>query len=554
MSEQQREKPKLTEEEKKKLKEEAKNAKAQKKAERLAARQQQQQASTKVEVTWDEVENGSKMFGTYPLIQSTRFSHFSFVDMGDLSANDDGKEVAIRARIHTIRGKGKSCFLLLRQGIYFVQAVLFQTEATPEGMVKYVSKLSKETIVDIVARVSKVQGEISSATQKDIELKIIKCYAVSQSAVLPLLVEDAMRGGAHDDEEIDRQNAAAEQLGSSDKKTTDLPKTIGQENRLNNRVIDMRAPAQLAVFKIQSAMGRFFREFLYANNFTEIHTPKLISAASEGGADVFEVKYFGGKAFLAQSPQLYKQMAVNGDLMRVFEIGPVFRAENSQTHRHLTEFVGLDLEMAINSHYSEVLDLIDQMFIYIFNNIEKHFAKELATIQTQYPFEPLVYNKEKNLRMKYPEAVQLLRENGVEIDDLGDIDTPTEKLLGKLVKQKYNTDLYFLEKYPMSARPFYTMPCPDDPRYSNSYDIFLRGEEISSGAQRIHDPDLLLQKAREKNVDLTPIMAYVDAFKYGAYPHAGCGIGLERIVMLYLGIGNVRKTSMFPRDPKRLTP
>jgi aspartyl/asparaginyl-tRNA synthetase len=156
--------------------------------------------------------------------------------------------------------------------------------------------------------------------------------------------------------------------------------------------------------------------------------------------------------------------------------------------------------------------------------------------------------------MKYPEAVQLLRENGVEIDDLGDIDTPTEKLLGKLVKQKYNTDLYFLEKYPMSARPFYTMPCPDDPRYSNSYDIFLRGEEISSGAQRIHDPDLLLQKAREKNVDLTPIMAYVDAFKYGAYPHAGCGIGLERIVMLYLGIGNVRKTSMFPPDPKRLTP
>jgi len=210
--------------------------------------------------------------------------------------------------------------------------------------------------------------------------------------------------------------------------------------------------------------------------------------------------------------------------------------------------------MAIASHYSEALDLMDQMFIHIFNNMESKFAKELDTIHSQYPFERLVYNKEKNLRLTYPEAIQLLREDGMEIEDLGDIDTPTEKRLGRLVKAKYNTDFYFLEKYPMAFRPFYTMPCPEDPRYSNSYDIFLRGEEISSGAQRIHDSELLVEKAKEKGVDMAPLQAYVDAFKYGAFPHAGCGIGLERIVMLYLGIGNVRKTSMFPRDPNRLTP
>lgn len=546
-------KQKLSAEEKKKRAEEAKNAKAQKKAERLLARQQRESGPS-ANVTFEEVLNGSKLFGDYPLVQSQvsqpiTGSH-EMTSIGALNAAEqDGKIVTLRARIHTVRGKGKSAFLLLRQGIFSVQATFFQTNETPEGMAKYISKLSKETVVDVTAKVVKVQELIQSATQKDVELSIIKLFTVSHAlSSLPLLVEDAMRGGAHDDEAIDQQDA------NTTSSSSDLPRTIGQENRLNNRVIDMRAPAQLAVFKLQSAMGRFFREYLYTQDFVEIHTPKLIGAASEGGADVFEVKYFGGKAYLAQSPQLYKQMAVTGDLMRVFEIGPVFRAEKSNTHRHLTEFVGLDLEMAIQNHYSEVLDVIDQMFIYIFDNIETRFAKELETIQTQYPFEPLKYNKEKNLRLKYPEAVAMLREDGIEIGDFDDLDTPTEKRLGALVKAKYDTDFYFLEKYPMNARPFYTMPCPDDERYSNSYDIFLRGEEISSGAQRIHDSELLIKKATEKGVDMAPLQAYVDAFKYGAYPHAGCGIGLERIVMLYLAIGNVRKTSMFPRDPRRLTP
>jgi len=319
-------------------------------------------------------------------------------------------------------------------------------------------------------------------------------------------------------------------------------------------VIDMRAPANLAIFKIQSHIGHYFREFLHGQEFYEIHTPKLIATASEGGADVFSVKYFGGTAYLAQSPQLYKQMAVQGDLMRVYEIGPVFRAEKSFTHRHLTEFVGADLEMTINAHYSETLDVLDAMFIHIFDSIQTKHKKELEIISQQYPFTPLLFDKKKNLRLTYLQATKLLQEDGEKIGDYDDMGTPQEKRLGRIVKEKFKTDFYIVDKFPLALRPFYTMPCPSDKQLSNSYDLFLRGEEIASGAQRIHESELLLERAKELKVDLEPIKPYVECFRYGAFPHAGAGIGLERSCMLFLGLHNIRKASMFPRDPKRITP
>ena len=199
--------------------------------------------------------------------------------------------------------------------------------------------------------------------------------------------------------------------------------------------------------------------------------------------------------------------------------------------------------------------MLNELFVFIFENIKKSCATELETINQLYPFEPITYETgTKNLILKYPEAISMLREAGVKIGDFDDLGTQDEKLLGKLVKQKYNTDFYMLERYPLGARPFYTMPCPDDKNYSNSYDLFLRGEEIASGAQRVHNANFLLDQATAKKVDLKPLQAYVDCFKYGAWPHGGAGIGLERVTMLYLGIGNVRKVSMFPRDPNRLTP
>jgi aspartyl-tRNA synthetase len=289
------------------------------------------------------------------------------------------------------------------------------------------------------------------------------------------------------------------------------------------------------------------------NDFVEIHSPKLIGGSSEGGANVFKLKYFNQDACLAQSPQLYKQMALCGDLQRVFEIGPVFRAEDSNTNRHLCEFTGLDMEMEFKNHYFEVLDVLGEMLCFLFNEIKSRHARELSVINDQYPFEefkcaiPVV-------KLHFKEGVQMLKEAGIEQDPLDDLDTANEKTLGALVRAKYDTDFYMLYGYPEAARPFYTMLDPHDPNYTNSYDFFMRGEEITSGAQRIHEPALLAERAKAKGIAVETIQDYIDAFKYGAPTHGGAGFGLERIVKFYCNLHNIRKASLFPRDPKRLTP
>jgi aspartyl/asparaginyl-tRNA synthetase len=260
-----------------------------------------------------------------------------------------------------------------------------------------------------------------------------------------------------------------------------------------------------------------------------------------------------GPGCLAQSPQLYKQMAICADLERVFEIGPVFRAEDSHTHRHLCEFTGLDMEMQIYEHYFEVLDVLDTLFDTMFDGLSKDNAELVSTVFTQYPQEPFQY-LQKSLRLTFAEGIAMLHEAGVMVDPMDDLSTANERILGKLVKDKYHTDFYILHRYPSNIRPFYTMPCPDDPAYSNSFDIFMRGEEIISGAQRIHEPAMLKDRAAECGIEVETIQSYIDSFKLGASPHGGCGVGLERVVMLFLGLNNIRKTSMFPRDPKRLTP
>jgi len=277
---------------------------------------------------------------------------------------------------------------------------------------------------------------------------------------------------------------------------------------------------------------------------------------------------------------------LQGDLERVFEIGPVFRAEKSNTHRHLTEFVGLDMEMRINEHYFEILDVAEELFHFMFTNLAGKCQAELAAVNNQYPFSPLVWqmtaekmrelgvgviedkvestdtygaraanSKSRMLRLPFAGAIDLL--NTVlekKLQHTDDIDTANEKTLGKLVKERYGTDFYISDRFPLCLRPFYTMPAPDDARFSNSYDMFLRGEEISSGAQRVHVPALLEKRAAELGVPLPTLKDYIDCFRLGAWPHGGFGVGLERVTMLYLGLHNVRTASMFPRDPQRLFP
>jgi len=246
-------------------------------------------------------------------------------------------------------------------------------------------------------------------------------------------------------------------------------------------------------------------------------------------------------------------MALCADMERVFEIGPVFRAENSNTARHLTEFTGLDMEMVIHEHYFEVLDMLGDMFVYIFKNLESRFKKELDTIKKQYPFEDFKC-KTPVVKLHFKDGVKMLNDAGVEQGALDDLSTETEIKLGRIVREKYDTDFYMLYGYPAAVRPFYTMLDPTDPNYTNSYDFFMRGEEITSGAQRIHDPDMLVERAKWWEIPIADIHSYIESFKYGAPAHGGCGIGLERVVKFYCNLYNIRKASLFPRDPKRITP
>jgi len=497
-----------------------------------AAKKAEVQARLEAEAASIEKDDVSKdKYGDIPMVQSKEKTGRVWTDVKDIKLSRKGERVLIRARLHTSRLTGKQCFVMLRQRQYSIQTLVAQSENISKQMVKYTANISRESIIDVEGTVVPVEVPIASASQQDVEISIEKIFVVSKSdPKLPLQIEDASR--PEGDEELAHVN---------------------QDTKLDNRIIDLRTVSNQALYKIQGGVCKLFREHLDAYGFTEIHTPKIISAASEGGANVFKVSYFKGSAYLAQSPQLYKQMCIAADFNKVYTIGGVFRAEDSNTHRHLCEFVGLDVEMAFNDHYHEVIQTIGDMFINIFKGLRDRYATEIQTVGKQYPCEPFKF-LEPSLVLTFPEAVQMLRENGVEIGDEDDLSTPNEKFLGKLVKAKYDTDFYILDKYPLAVRPFYTMPDPNNKMYSNSYDMFMRGEEILSGAQRIHDPEFLTERAKHHGINIPDIQSYIDSFRYGCPPHGGGGIGLERVLMLYLALGNIRKTSMFPRDPKRLTP
>lgn len=526
--------PKLSAEEKAAAKAAAAEAKARAKAERAAQRGVKQAPPTQA----DPSDPLREHYGDLPLVQSQAISGRTWTELYEAHAGMEGQQVLVRGRVHAVRGKGKSAFLILRKGTATLQAVLFADEVrVSKQMVKYASGLTRESIVDVSGALVVPKEPIESCSIGSLELQVHSVHCVSRAALLPFEIADAARSEA----EVSAAAARGETLV-----------TVSQDTRLDHRYLDLRTPANQAIFKLQSAVCQLFRDCLLGLNFLEIHTPKLIAGASEGGAAVFHVDYMGQPGCLAQSPQLYKQMAICADLNRVFEIGPVFRAENSQTHRHLCEFTGLDFEMEIKEHYKEVMDVIEALFMHLFNGLASKYEHELSVVSQQYPFEPIVA---KPTRLTFAEGIAMLQAAGhADVDPLGDLNTELERTLGKLVKEKYGTDFYILHQYPLAVRPFYTMPSADNTTYSNSFDVFIRGEEIISGAQRVHDANLLTARAQSCGIPVDSIQSYIDAFKLGAPPHGGAGVGLERVVMLYCGLNNIRKTSMFPRDPKRLTP
>jgi aspartyl-tRNA synthetase len=525
-----------------------KKAKAEKEAKKKANREERELREREKAAKLAGV--GQDNFGDAPLMQSASMTDRIWTSVEDLKPVLAGREVLVRGHVQTTRGVGKGVFVLIRSALYSVQGVCFENKDIPKEMIKYIDNIPAESVVDVKGIITVPEQPVESATQKMVEIQITSFHCVSKvQAALPFQMEDACRPESGKETDVGAYNEDDEVEVEEDGIVR-----VGQKVRLDYRWLDLRTPANQSIFRIESMVGVLFRENLVRNNFVEIHTPKLIGGASEGGSDVFTLDYFGQPACLAMSPQLHKQMtAACSGFGRVFETGPVFRAENSNTRRHLCEFTGFDMEMVIEEHYDEILEVFSDLFIYIFDGINEHCKNELEQVRQQHPFEDLKYLR-PTLKITYAEGCALLREAGIPQDDYEDLSTENEKKLGDIVREKYDTDFFFMDKYPLSVRPFYTMPDPENPKLSNSYDFFIRGQEILSGAQRIHDPELLKERAKAWGIPLEDIESYINSFGYGAFPHGGGGIGLERVVMLFLGLPNIRKAAWFPRDPKRITP
>ncbi|KAL2015343.1 hypothetical protein VTK56DRAFT_5787 [Thermocarpiscus australiensis] len=465
------------------------------------------------------------------------------MSLQEVARNPDnaGMSISFTARIHHVRClSSKLAFIIFRDQVELVQGVLAYREGeVSENFVRWAEHLTTEGLVHVQGRLQKPPEEIKGCSIRDLEVMIDTMHLV-----VPVKEHLPVDVFLIDHVEEDKETGKLETLAST-------------RVRVSNRIAFLRTPTAQSIFRINSAICSIFRSVLESHNFIEIHTPKLMPGATESGAEVFKVNYFGRTAFLAQSPQLSKQLSISADFGRVFEIGPVFRAEDSNTHRHLTEYTGMDLEMAINSDYHEALRIIDDLMKSIFKGVYERCRREIDVVKTRFPHEDLVWLDETPI-LTFKEAVDLLNssgwtdDNGRKASEFDDLGTRAEIRLGELIKEKYKTDYYIIDKFPASARPFYTYLDPEDNRFTNSFDVFLRGQEITTGGQRIHRPELLAERMRKAGIEPSGMEEYMQGFEYGVLPHAGCGIGLERLLFLMLNLGDIRNASLFPRDPKSL--
>ena len=321
---------------------------------------------------------------------------------------------------------------------------------------------------------------------------------------------------------------------------------VNPETILQYRHVSLRNLKAQASMKVQAELVAGFREYLNQHDFSEMFSPKLVAAGAEGGANLFEVDYYGKRAYLAQSPQLYKQIMV-GVLERVFEVAPVFRAEASHTVRHLAEYLSLDVEMGFIEDDGDVMDLEEGLLKAMFARIAENCAAELALFEVTLP----------NLEVDFP-RITLFEARDIVKNDYGhasggkDLDPEAERLIGKWAKDNHDSDFVFVTHYPQAARPFYTYPTEDG--LTRGLDLIFRGTEITSGGQRIHDYHMLIEEMKKRNMDPDAFQGYLEVFKHGMPPHGGFAIGAERLTALLLGISNIRFARAFPRDGSRLHP
>jgi aspartyl-tRNA synthetase len=350
-------------------------------------------------------------------------------------------------------------------------------------------------------------------------------------------------------------------VGIENRAATPLPidANTGPEGRQDWRYLDVRRrPAARLVFEVQTTVEQAMRSFAYAHGCTEMHTPKLMGTASESGAEVFEVGYFGRPAYLAQSPQFYKQMAIAAGIDRVFEVGPVFRAEPSFTSRHATEFTGVDVELAWIDGVEDVMDFEERMLAHVLAEVDAVHGTALAEqfgVQVTVPTVPFP-------RVPMAEALKIAAAPGdsphgdLARGDLArdDLDPAGERAVAAWVRERAGHEFAFVTEYPASVRPFYHLRPAGAPRLTASFDLLWKGLEITTGAQREHRYDVLLAQAAEKGLSPEPIRDYLNCFRYGCPPHGGFGLGLGRLLMVLLGLDSIREATFLFRGPNRLTP
>lgn len=419
-----------------------------------------------------------------------------------------GKSITIKGTVHKIRKMSDFAFVLLRVKNSLVQCIHS----------KEYSRFPLEDITDNMSVACFGIAVADERSRKGFEFRLIDCEVLSYpEEELPVVINN---------KEV---NTTLETL-------------------LDYRPITLRNTRERAIFKIQAELCKGFRKYLDANEFTEIHTPKIVSGTAEGGANVFGLDYFGKEAFLAQSPQFYKQIMV-GVFERVYEIAPVFRAEKHDTSRHINEYTSIDLECAFINGYEELMSLETAMLIEVFEHIKDNCAEELSLLNATVP------SFTEIPAIHFCEAKELISKTfGRNITDFEDFEPEEEKLLCRIIKEQNDSEFVFVTNYKSSKRPFYTMDSKDNTSLTESFDLLFRGMEITTGGQRIHSYSEQISKMKKRNMNIEAFGNYLMAHKYGLPPHGGMGIGLERLTARLLGFENVRRATAFPRDIKRITP
>ncbi len=424
--------------------------------------------------------------------------------IADLAGMEHGAEVRLNGWAQDIRKLKKISFMVLRDHTGTVQVTL-----KPDSLSNYdqVTGLNRESVIEIRGNVDRKSGAKSGLELQATDAKILN----NSGTPLPLGIND--------------------------------PVEADFDTRLNNRYLDLRKPENNLIFRVESALLWGMRKYLMGQSFVEVHTPKIVAAATEGGADLFRVKYFEKDTFLNQSPQLYKEMLMSSGMDRVFEVGPAFRAEEHNTPRHLNEFTSVDIEMSFADH-TDAMKMLENAVRSGIEEVVKTRSEELKLLGKELEIPEVPFP-----RITYTKCVEILEKKGISFNFGEDFSTENLREIGKEFK-----GFYFITDWPGSVRAFYTMPKPEDPKLTNSYDLQFGEKEVTSGAQRVHDPDMLEKRFLEKGLSPSDFDFYIKAFRFGMPPHAGWGLGLERLTMIILDIPNIRSVTLFPRDRTRVVP